>query len=452
MPHFIRSRRTLRATKVVWTEHILPALRRPVLYGAVFGAVPGAVFGALLCSTPTSPAQTPAPTAPPALTAATPAVQAIPGIGNAQLSPDKPDKPAEGKAAADKPAAAPTRKSTTLTLDGAQWLDTGVVVSGGEQVAFTATGTITLADGRGIAPAGLDRGWKDLLRQFPLNSANTGSLIGRVGSDAASVPFAIGDTATVTMPVTGTLFLRANLSTDLSVSGGGFHVVVRPLDATASAPTTGAAVLTPATPVASLVSPALFATIPRRVADQAGDPGDMVNFAILGAEPQVKAAFRNAGWVSVDKTTQDAVLHGLLSTLQHQAYVEMPMSTLFLFGRAQDLSFARADPLTVAAERHHLRVWKTTQTIDGRPLWVGSATHDIGFERDQRNGGTTHKIDPNIDLERIFLLDSFNAAGNLTSAAYVLPANPLLTARTATGGSFHSDGRIVVLDLAPSLK
>src|ERR1700755_880630 len=121
----------------------------------------------------------------------------------------------------------------------------------------------------------------------------------------------------------------------------------------------------------------------------------------------------------------------------------MPMSTLYLFERPQDLSYARADPITVAAERHHLRVWKSPETVSGKPLWVGSATHDIGFEKDQRTGGVTHKIDPEIDKERDYLLQSFDAAGNYSSAAYVTPTNPLLTAKTATGGSFQSDGRIV---------
>jgi hypothetical protein len=92
-------------------------------------------------------------------------------------------------------------------------------------------------------------------------------------------------------------------------------------------------------------------------------------------------------------------------------------------------------------------VWKTNQTVGGKPLWVGSATHDIGFEKDQRNNGVTHKIDPDIDKERAYLLQSFDAAGAFTSAAYVTPTDPLLDARTATGGSFHSDGRIVVMEL-----
>ena len=424
MSHSIRTPSAESPTKVAWTTRLLAIT--PLLCAAL-------ILPAQIPSAPAPDAAEPAPAS-----NAAPFVQAIPDIGNRPLN-------------SNQPLASSDRKPRSVTVDGTQWLDTGLLVSGGEQISFSATGTLELSDGRSVPAAGLDRGWKDLLRQFPLNSANTGSLIGRVSDAAATVPFPIGASATVSMPSSGHLYLRANLSTDLSPTGGAFKVEVRPIAATATS-TPAATPATPATPVATLVAPSVFTDIPRRVADGAGNPGDMVNFAIIGTEPEVAAAFRNAGWVAVDKSTQAAVLHGLLSTLSHQAYTEMPMSTLFLFGRPQDLSFARADPLTVAAERHHLRVWKTDQVIGGSPLWVGSATHDIGFERDQRNGGTTHKIDPAIDNERKFLLDSFNAAGNLSSAAYVLPANPLRTAHTATGGTFNSDGRIVVMDLVPSLK
>jgi hypothetical protein len=199
-----------------------------------------------------------------------------------------------------------------------------------------------------------------------------------------------------------------------------------------------------------VITPVVFADIPRRVSDVAsgeGDPGDMVNFAIVGTKEQVEAAFKAAGWTAVDKSVQEAILNGLLKTLSHEAYTEMPMSTLYLFGRPQDMSFARADPLLVAAERHHLRVWQTDKTVAGGLLWVGSATHDIGFEKDQRTGGVTHKIDPQIDKERDYLLQSFDAAGVFSSAAYVTPTDPLLDARTATGGSFQSDGRILTMEL-----
>jgi hypothetical protein len=329
--------------------------------------------------------------------------------------------------------------SYSFKIDSGDWSDTGLEVAPGDHLNFTATGNLALADGRTAPPDGLTRGWKDLIRQYPLNSANSGALIGRIGNEAAAVPFLIGASKDMDVSATGHLYLRLNLTSDLT--GTGEMDVKMKLSAQTAQKNISAPDL------AHLLSPQLFADVPRRVGDLQGNPGDMVNYALIGTEDQVTKAFAAAGWVQVDKTTQDAVLHGLVSTLSHAAYTEMPMSTLYLFGRSQDLSYARADPLAVAAIRHHLRVWKTTEMVGGQPLWVGSATHDNGFEKDQRNGGITHHIDANVDQERDFLEQSFSGAGVIAGAAYVMPSNPLTTAKTATGGSFESDGRIVVMDL-----
>jgi len=330
--------------------------------------------------------------------------------------------------------------SYTFKVAPGDWTDTGVTVTLGDQLIFTATGTVTISEGHSATPDGNARGWKDLVRQFPLNSANSGALIGRITNAGASVPFLIGASKQIDVTTTGKLYLSVNLSNDLA--GDGDYSVTMKLSKAQAAASPAAAIN-----LANSLSPDLFANIPRRVQDEQGNPGDMVNFAIIGTQDQVQKAFTAAGWTTVDKTTQDAIVHGLLATLSHEAYTEMPMSMLYLFGRPQDFSYARADPLAVAAIRHHLRVWKSIETVDGKPLWVGSATHDNGFEKDQRNGNVTHHIDPNVDEERDFIQQSFASAGAITGAAYVTPANPLKTALTATGGSFHSDGRIVVMAL-----
>jgi hypothetical protein len=128
----------------------------------------------------------------------------------------------------------------------------------------------------------------------------------------------------------------------------------------------------------------------------------------------------------------------------------MPMSPLYLFGRPQDYGWAHAEPIKVVASRNHLRVWKAQFQVDGQTLWVGAATHDIGFERDERNDGITHKIDPDVDLERDYVEKTLLATGLVAEVTHILPANPLKEARTATGGSFHSDGRVLTLKLNES--
>ncbi|WP_263411578.1 LssY C-terminal domain-containing protein [Terriglobus tenax] len=338
----------------------------------------------------------------------------------------------------------PQRKSSySFTLKETSWLDTGVTLAAGEQIKLSAKGSFQLADGRKADPAGVDRGWRDLLASFPANSAPVGALIGRISDMGASLPFLVGTDDTVTAPTTGRLYLGVNLPGSISATGS-FTVKLEFPKQAAVAPRTAA---TPLPEVSTLVSPETFAGIPRRVGDQQGNEGDMVNFALVGTRGQVEQAFKAAGWVPVDQSVDAAIVHGILSTLSREAYLEMPMSTLYLFGRPQDMSYARGEAIRVVAVRHHLRVWNSGQTVNGVPLWVGSATHDNGFEKDQRNGQVTHHIDPEIDEERKFILDSFDAAGAFTSAAYVLPDDPFASGKTATGGEFHSDGRVLVMML-----
>ena len=75
------------------------------------------------------------------------------------------------------------RKSSykvTVPGDG-DWVDTELTVAPGDSVEITATGDVSLSDGRKVTPDGTARGWKDLLRQFPDNNSPAGALVGRRG-------------------------------------------------------------------------------------------------------------------------------------------------------------------------------------------------------------------------------------------------------------------------------
>jgi hypothetical protein len=68
----------------------------------------------------------------------------------------------------------------------------------------------------------------------------------------------------------------------------------------------------------------LFGRIPRRIADKDGNPGDMVNFMILGPEAVMQRVFTAAGWVKVDADVKGTVLHGLIVSLSKESYLTMP--------------------------------------------------------------------------------------------------------------------------------
>ena len=353
-------------------------------------------------------------------------------------------------------AKASSTKSYNIEISGTkQWVDTNIDVRGGAKLRFTATGQITYPADQSYAgklrtagtfgPDGLPRGFADLVHGYAVGDAGHGALIGRIGSQEYAQAFLIGANKEFEAPVGGRLFLGINQSErDASAASGAFQVKIETLnEGSADSTSIGG----PAESRVSGITPDLLSKIPRRVSDPEKNPGDMVNVLIVGTQDQVVQVFTEAGWVQVDKTVRNTVMAGLVESLEKKDYLTMPMSMLFLFGRSQDYGFAHAEPVRVAMSRNHLRVWKSPYVVDGRPLWCVAATHDIGFERDQRNNGVTHKIDPAIDGEREYVNGTLSGTGLVVQRDHVTPADPLTTAKTATGGEFHSDGRILVLVL-----
>jgi hypothetical protein len=347
-------------------------------------------------------------------------------------------------AALQDPPAGPARTSEDITVDGSQvWTTTKIELKPGERLIFAASGSLRCPgqqDDNG--PNGLNRGYRDLLRNLPFNNAGRGALIGRIGEADVAQPFLIGAARDLVTASAGPLSVGVNhTESDLCTGTYSVRVHVYP-------PAAGVQlVVAKEVRTLSAVDQELFKKIPRRIGDFQGNPGDMVNFVLLGSEAAMQEAFTAAGWVKVDADVRGAVLSGVLGSLSKESYVTMPMSPLYLFGRPQDYGWAHAEPIKVVSTRHHLRVWKAPFQAGGAMLWVGAATHDIGFERDQRNNGITHKIDPDVDLERDYLRKTFVATGLVTEYMHLLPDDALREAKTATGGSFHSDGQVLVLKL-----
>lgn len=189
--------------------------------------------------------------------------------------------------------------------------------------------------------------------------------------------------------------------------------------------------------------------LPRRVTTKAGKPGDLVNFLLIGSKEKIQAALKAADWVEVDRTPEDAITHVISDTLgqNRRAYAEMPMSELYLFGRAQDYGYAEGIPIQIVSERHHFRLWKTPWlTPEGETVWAGAGTHDVGIERDS-DDNLTHAIDPEVDKEREYIGQSLKDEDKVKKVLYLAPAGPIQQGVTATGAPFHSDGRILIIYL-----
>jgi hypothetical protein len=336
----------------------------------------------------------------------------------------------------------PTSKDVTVSAD-TKWVDTGIDVATGDKLHITATGKVDFSDKIGVGPEGAARDWKDTLRALSVPNGGRGALVGQIGSDRAATPFLVGADGTIVVPFGGRLYLGVNQDA-VSKPTGSFAAHIQRTPATATAANTTNYNFKPLFAV-------LDAKLPYRVTDQAsgGNEGDLINFVLVGSEKQVTNAFKEAGWILPDRSNQDAVVSAVLATLQKQAYVAVPMSTLFLFGRGQDYGYARAEAIKVIGQRDHFRIWLTPfKGPNGETLWAGAGTHDIGIEKDQRKeNAVTHKIDPDIDGERDFIAATIQQAGAVEATSYMDRPKQIKNTKTATGGEIKTDGRTLVIVL-----
>lgn len=383
-------------------------------------------------------------------------------------------------------SAAPSPSSYSFTISGSQlWTDTGVDLSAGDTLSFTAE-TKSGADASCV-PQGVAASSSD---QLPLSTAPAGALIAKTSDSAA--PMLVGSGRDLHADSAGHLFLGLNQTakSDCSFS---VKLTITPAAAAASASTAphdvktqlssaakvwltgqfGNSTSAPAvsnaaggsanavlasttgslpdfkTPTASLDSDLRqhLDGLPRRVHDHLGNLGDMVNFVIVGSQEKVQAALDSADWHLADLDSKESGLKAIMDTYQKQDYLQMPMSHLYLFDRMQDFGYEQAQAYAVVATRHHFRLWKAPFTWNDQLVWVGAGTHDIGFEKDIRTGKLTHKIDPAVDGERENIAQSLDKTGKAKSISYYLPPNPVQDAKNASGGGYHSDGRLLIVFL-----
>lgn len=186
--------------------------------------------------------------------------------------------------------------------------------------------------------------------------------------------------------------------------------------------------------------------LPPRIFDGEGREGDMVNLVFVAQPRDLQGAFESAGWVKTDEWTPAFAWH----LAQHgTSDASLPMARFYLFGRVQDYSYALPDPDAIVSRRHHLRIWKTDYSIDGTPIWAAAATHDVAIELAKRGRLINHTIDPDVDAERDFIGADLTETSSVSRQEFIRSIEPVFAAETASGASYHSDSRILLLELRP---
>jgi hypothetical protein len=179
--------------------------------------------------------------------------------------------------------------------------------------------------------------------------------------------------------------------------------------------------------------------------------GDPLNVALVGETDQVLNSLTRAGWSFTHRIDLRTVRREVAAAVSGTSYPVAPVSSLYVFGRKQDLALQRAR--RSIAQRNHMRLWLAPFRYEGRPVWVGQVSRDIGVKVTPKSPTlTTHVIDPEVDTTREYLLHSLIAQGFVAHFGFVkgsgagTPAQPR---HNLTGDPYHSDGMRLVVMLAP---
>ena len=183
---------------------------------------------------------------------------------------------------------------------------------------------------------------------------------------------------------------------------------------------------------------------------QTGDriPGDPINVGLVGSKEEVLCAMNAAGWYPADPITLRTSIEIIGSVVLDRPYRNAPVSSLYYLGRREDMAFEK--PIGTSADRrNHVRYWEVLkQGQEGRPVWLGSATLDMGVELSRDTGQVTHRIAPDIDAERALLTSDLKSAKVVEATYEVTGRGPVLNGRNGEGDRYQTDGEIEMSRLA----
>jgi hypothetical protein len=180
-----------------------------------------------------------------------------------------------------------------------------------------------------------------------------------------------------------------------------------------------------------------------------GIPGDPLNVGLVGDQTDVLRAMAAAGWVPADPITLKSSVEISASVVLDRPDDDAPVSPLYYEGRKQDLAFEKEIGRS-ADKRNHVRLWLVLDKgQEGRPVWLGSASQDVGVTLSRDTGQVTHRISPDVDAERDLLIGDLVASKVVTELYQVSGVGPTMSGRNGEGDPYYTDGEIHIAVLSP---
>lgn len=175
--------------------------------------------------------------------------------------------------------------------------------------------------------------------------------------------------------------------------------------------------------------------------------GDPLNFVLVGLEDDVLGALTRQGWDPTHVLASGAAWRTFSAFLKGDTYRYSPVSTLYVFGRPQAIAMQKAR--RTIHQRNHLRLWRAGFTCEGKPVWIGQISRDIGIRfASDAPFFVTHKIDPDVDDARNYLAQDLLASEYLYGFAFAKgapDASQEHPATNLTGDPYFSDGLRAVM-------
>jgi hypothetical protein len=197
-----------------------------------------------------------------------------------------------------------------------------------------------------------------------------------------------------------------------------------------------------------------LAALPCCTSTADGVHGDPLNLVLVGAIEDVRAALISQHWDVTAEIDSTSIRRIMTAFIFGSRYRYAPVSDLYLFGRAQDMSFQKAR--AVIDERNHIRLWLSPVTHKGVSVWVGHISRDAGVKFSGRFWPpTTHVIDPAVDEARFFVEQDLLYSQRVERIGLVEgvgPAPPDSPRTNAEGDPYFTDGFRAVFFIGKSLK
>lgn len=196
-----------------------------------------------------------------------------------------------------------------------------------------------------------------------------------------------------------------------------------------------------------------------------GFASDPLNIGIIATRRELITAMEKAGWHTADPHRGHHLVRHVLSITYGWSYPNAPVSSLYLFGRKQDIAFEIPIEGKVG-NRHHVRFWATTYD-DKKPLsirsirwhhrrthvygdnllWVGAASLDVGIGFMRHNLQITHMIDPDTNQERELIVQQLKTQKLVKKIGSIKLGKPYRLVNRVLSGSLHTDGIMAIVKL-----